>query len=270
MNRLFAELQRLYLPHAAQAQDPGATPAALPLLDAGGCVRTLVIAFRQAGDWDRVSGLWQGVQQDFELPAPAISVCGGEAAYRMWFSLAEAVPVQQACTFLQGLCARYLSGIVPAHLTLFPGPDAVRGQPSAPLTPALDAATGRWSAFIDPGMGGLFVDEPWLELAPNPDKQAELLARLRSIDTADFQRVQALLVTADDRERVPAADDPAGSLAGSPTGALSGAQHEAGGLHAPCRDPRAFLLAVMNDPGVSLALRIEAARALLPGSAAGA
>lgn len=267
MNRLAAELQRLYLPHEAQRQDAGTNPPALalPLLDGDGRVRAAVIAFRRAGDWDRVSALWQGVQQELELPAPAISVGGGEAAYRMWFSLAEAVPVQQACLFLEGLCTRYLSGILPVQFELFPCADAARGPQQVPATPALDAASGRWSAFIDPGMGGLFVDEPWLELAPNPDRQAELLATLRSIEPGDLLRVQALLGASDNRERLSAADNPAGS----PAAALSGPQQVAGGLNAPCRDPRAFLLAVMNDPGVSLALRIEAARALLPGSACG-
>lgn len=265
MNRLATELQRLYLPDAAPMQEPGPNPATLPLLDGDGRVRALVIAFRRAGDWGNVSALWQGVQQDLELPAPAISVGGGEAAYRVWFSLAAAVPAQQACALLQGLCARYLSGIPPVQLDLFPCADAARGPQPVPATPALDAASGRWSAFIDPGMGGLFVDEPWLELAPNPDKQAELLATLRSIELADWLRMQALLVAADDRERLPAADKPADS----PAGPLSGPQHEPGGLNTPCRDPRTFLLAVMNDPGVSLALRIEAARALLSGSACG-
>lgn len=261
MNKLVAELQRLYLPDAVQA--PGTAPTALPLPDAAGRVRALVIAFRRAGDWDQVSGFWQGVQQDFELPPPAVSVGGGDAAWRVWFSLAEAVPVQQASTFLHTLCQRYLGGILPAQLAL--QPDAAGTPPSVPMTPALDAATGRWSAFIDPGMGGLFVEEPWLELAPNPDKQAELLARLRSIEAADFQRVLALPV-------VPAVAPtaPEAVLAGSrPAAPLSGPRHEAGALNAHHDDPRAFLLAVMNDPGVSLALRIEAARALLPGSSSG-
>lgn len=37
-------------------------------------------------------------------------------------------------------------------------------------------------------MGSMFVDEPGLGMAPNMDRQADLLVGLKSINTSDFER----------------------------------------------------------------------------------
>ena len=102
---------------------------------------------------------------------------------------------------------------------------------------------GRWSAYIDASLGSMFVDEPWLEMAPSPHKQAELLAGQASIKPDVLERALGILQ--------PAATS---APAYAPTG-------ETDGVH---QEPVGFLLAIMNDAAVDTGLRIEAAKALLP------
>ena len=106
-------------------------------------------------------------------------------------------------------------------------------------------AGDRWSAFVAPDLAPMFVDEPWLDLPPNPEGQADLLARLHSIPPAAFSRaLQAVAIPSP----VPAQPQ-AIAASTAPSAAID--------------DPRRFLVGVMNDASVDLALRIEAAKALL-------
>ena len=100
-------------------------------------------------------------------------------------------------------------------------------------------------------MGSMFVGEPWLDLPPNRNQQADLLAGCQRIGKADFMRALALLQPLDDL----AVHDTAGK-ASAPASTLS--------LRGEFTDPRQFLLAVMNDPQASAEQRIDAAKALLP------
>lgn len=317
MNRLDTELQRLYLPHQPASAPRPANPAgsaqdASPaLIDANGQVRALVLELASAADWEAVAAIWQGLQNELELPAPAIAISG--TGYQVWLSLAEPVPVAQAREFLESLRRRWLAGIAPRHVQLLPGlpsdsadaadtpddaldapdsPDA-REAPDAPgssiparharLIPAQLDASGRWSAFISPHLAAMFADEPWLDMEPSPDAQADLLLSLKSMAPADFQRARQQLAPA---EAAPAAvsspapaamPDQGASACKRPgaenrpaTGASAASgqqQQQQRAASAAEQDPRRFLLAVMNDPTVEMGLRIEAAKALLPYSA---
>jgi hypothetical protein len=248
MNRLQTELLRLYLPHDPQSESRNTAGADLNLIDADGRVRTMVMQIAQQTGWGGVATLWQGVQDDLGLPAPAVAVSGIDG-YQVWFSLAEPVPVAQALNFLESLRLRYLDAIAPRHLSMKPAADA-----SAPwqaqhvrLVPALQIETGRWSAFVAPGLAGMFADEPWLDLAPNPDAQANQLSRLESIKPVNFRRAQNILRPA----HTPATRD----TGPPPDNSIASGDDP---------DPKRFLLAVMNDPTIELRLRIEAAKALLP------
>ena len=250
MDPLHAQLQRLYcLPN----QQPDA--ATLELIGPDGQVRAMLIRVARATDWAAVATLWEGLQDALELPAPALSV-SGEGGYAVWLSLATPVPATEARAFLHGLRDRFLAGLSADALALLP--DAVPESAALKPVPALEPASGRWSAFIDPEMGSLFVDEPGLAMAPNPDRQADLLAGLESIQAADFRRVL-------DGFRQPPANahaDPRADLpAGSGDDTAPGDRLELGGGFT---DPKDFLLAVMNAPTASAAQRIEAAKALLP------
>jgi hypothetical protein len=114
-------------------------------------------------------------------------------------------------------------------------------QPVVVAVPALREESGQWSAFIARDLAAVFADEPWLDMCPSPEAQADVLSRLKCIKPADFQNALALL--APDEE-------PPMSTAGDTGSAQTG--------------PKQFLLQVMNDPSQDLHLRIEAAQALLP------
>jgi hypothetical protein len=182
--------------------------------------------------WQELAAVWQGVQADLQLPGPAIAVSG--SAYQLWFSVDEAIAAARASAFLAALRRHYLGDVPQERITLLPGESAA---PSVARLPPLEIAAGRWSAFVTPDLAALFGDEPWLDMTPPADAQAELLARLQPMKAAELE--QAL-------ERLAPVH-----ASNAPTGAL-GAQ-----------DPRRFLLDVMNDRSVDLQLRIEAAKALL-------
>ena len=259
MNRLQRELHRLYIPAAASGEAPDT--AAPRLIDAEGRVRAMVLTLAAPADWPTLAPVWSGVQADLDLPAPAIAVSGRDG-HQLWFSLAEPVPVAQARVFLEALCRRYLAEIKPARLTLMPsaGADSAQQALHADPVPAEQPSTGHWSAFVAPDLAPVFADEPWLDLPPNPEGQAQLLARLQCIRPVEFGQALARLEPA--TAPAPAARAAVASQAAVAAGPMSTPLAAAG----PWLDPKRFLLAVMNDDSVALALRIEAAKALLPGS----
>jgi hypothetical protein len=215
MNRLQAELQRLYF-HSPEE------PA---LVGADGRVRAMVLELARPASWDALGKVWRGVQADLELPAPAIAVSGIDG-YQLWFSLAQPVPAAQATAFLEFLRRRYLGEIAAQRVAM-----------KASVLPPREVAPGQWSAFVAPDLAAVFADEPWLDLPPGDDAQADLLSRLASIKPEDLRR----------------AFDPAAVPVGTATPAAAGSS-----------DPRRFLLGIMNDGAIELRLRIEAAKALLP------
>lgn len=218
MNPLQSELLRLY----------GVVPSASA--DAGDSVRAMVLELTAPPGWRVLGRVWQGVQEELDLPAPAIAVSGTEGL-QLWFSLAVPVAVPSALAFLRGLQSRFLPEVAPNRLRATAG--------VAVAVPALQPATGNWSAFVAPDLAPVFDETPWLDVAPNEEGQAALLRSLRPMGAGAFAAAV---------EQLAPPPAPSGGMA-------------ADGLVQ--RDPREFLLQVMNDAGVALALRIEAARVLL-------
>jgi hypothetical protein len=249
MNRLQSELQRLYLLPPAAAGD-AASPSET---SAAGAVRAMVLELAGPADWALLSQVWRGVQADLDLPAPAVAVSGGDGL-QLWFSLQQAVDAAQAAAFLALLRARYLAGVAPARLRCMPSATEPQQQAQqawqAPPVPAQQPATGNWSAFIAPGLAPVFADAPWLDTPPGVDGQADVLAPLQSIKPAAFDAALQSL-----RPAEPA-------VAPAPPPQQPRAAADAAG-QAPDVDPRRFLQRVLNDETVPLALRIEAAKALL-------
>ncbi|KRC12289.1 hypothetical protein ASE11_02185 [Hydrogenophaga sp. Root209] len=232
MTRLDTEQQRLY-PDAAD-----------------GHTRALVLGLARPADWTLLRAVWQGVQADLELPAPAIAVSGTDS-YQLWFSLAQPVALEQAQRFLEQLRQRYLPDVARSRILMWPPSDvAVAGSVHrAPAVPALQEATGNWSAFVSPDLPAVFGEDPWLDMAPGQDAQAELLSRLKCIQPDEWTHALERLIPA----KVPGAPPtraPTQTTPPAPTG------------DAPM-EPRQFLMSVMNDASAPLALRIEAAKALL-------
>jgi len=261
MDPLDTELDRLF------AVTPGASP--MSLADAAGRTRALVLEVVQPTGWDALAPLWQGVQAELDLPAPAIAVSGTDGL-QLWFSLESAVDPAQGHAFLDALRKRFLPDVPPARVRLLPDP-AQPGRHAA-MVPALQVNCTDWSAWVAPELAVMFTDTPWLDIEPGDDGQAALLRPLRSIKAAQFDAALALA-----REQAPRAGTAAGAPAGAAPEAPAPASPSARApasvpaspapastpAATPADDPRQFLLRVMNDEHIDMALRIEAAKALL-------
>jgi hypothetical protein len=269
MNRLHAEWRRLF----AVAAIPHASPDAL--FDAEGVrTRTLVIEWGRPADWPTLRALWQAVQIEFDWPAPLIAI-DGRHAFQLWISLAEPVPASAACEAAAALARRWLpqapAALAAARLAVWPRLDSQAGgiwRHAAPVPARQAGPQPRWSAFVTPDLAAVFGDDPALDIDPGAEAQADLLARCGSVSTLAWARArEALRLDAAESQRVgegvpgqaSAAEE---RLAGTP-GPLAVAATAGPDLGGPHDDPAAFLRAVMNHPAVPLALRIEAARALL-------
>jgi hypothetical protein len=191
MEKLIAELARLYLAPEAVTREAlaqhilGQTTLAIKLTTADGLTRGLAIPFRrvpgaeEGRHWTRLCEVANRLQGDLGLPAPAVSINGASAFY-LWLSLADPVPAAEAQAFLELL-----------RQTYFPEIELDPDAASAPvyLPPCLNPRSGKWAAFIHPGMGASFAEESGLDMAPPLAGQAAFLEGLDSIDTK--QVVQA-------------------------------------------------------------------------------
>jgi hypothetical protein len=175
MNRLHKEFERLF----GAASLAGNVAPAKP----GDAVRALVLQLAGPTDWPAMSAVWNGVQTDLSLPAPAIAV-NGQDGFQLWFSLADPWPAAQGAAFLDGLRRRYLVDVPPERLSQAPGLQSSAWLPRP--VPALQDDGRLWSAFVAPDLAPLFADEPWLDTAPPPMGQSDLLSRLQSISTSRF------------------------------------------------------------------------------------
>ena len=179
MQKLTSELQRLYL--FAGQQHEG---QAIDLVNADGLTRTLVIDFHKAAEeqhWARLCDVANALQTELGLPAPAVSVSGGES-YRLWLSLERPIPEAQAKQFLALL-----------HKAYFEDEPIDFGRSRVDLPPTQNRATGLWAAFVNPGMGGALAEDLGLEMAPSEAAQAVFLERLVSITEEEFAQALATL-----------------------------------------------------------------------------
>jgi len=235
MSRLQSELDRLYGTGSSPAAEVDAPPTSL--LQPHGMVRAMVMELAQPASWEVLSRVWHGVQSELGLPAPAIAVSGIDGL-QLWFSLAEPIAAGQAHGFVESLRARFLPDIASTRVRLMPARDASTVQT---VVPARQEPTDNWSAFVAPDLAAVFAETPWLDVEPNEDGQATLLRGLQTIKPSSFEAAL---------KRLDA--DTAQPDIGAPISAV-----------VDRADPKRFLIQVMNDEAVPLALRIEAAKALL-------
>lgn len=248
MQKLISELKRLYLlkhqQHHEQGEDGGSCfpagelfPAilerhlrgektiAIDLVTDQGLTRALLIDFQGAASgkgaehWSKLCEVANAVQEDLGLPAPAVSISGGKG-YGLWLSLETPVPVARAQQFLHLLGEAYFPGNQLDAIVLRPdaGKPAGAATTLAELPPCVHQATGLWAAFINPGMGASFADEPGLEMAPPASAQVAFLDGLQSISVAQF--THALDLLQQKRGRAQQASAPALPAAGAPEGLL--------------------------------------------------
>lgn len=194
MEQLIAELARLYLPPGTPTEGLaqrllGQATGSINLVTDDGRTRAMVIAFHKTGDsgdaqhWSRLCEVANALQAELGLPAPAVSISGVDG-YGLWLSLESPVPAAQAQQFLELL-----------RLAYFPDMDLAPDAATAPaeLPPCLDQRTGKWAAFIHPGMGSSFAEEAGLEMAPPFAGQTALLDTLQSISGAQLMHATDIL-----------------------------------------------------------------------------
>lgn len=207
---------------------------------AAGQVHAVVLELVQPSGWSELAALWQGVQADLDLPAPAIAV-NGRDGYQLWLSFAQPVGIAQAQAFLEALRRRYLPDVPPERVRSYIGNEGSGSIRPLPHLPPVQVGPERWSAFLAPDLAPVFADEPWLDHPPGADAQADLLSRMQAAGPEAFGRA----LTALSKDNEDEAAQPVVTRAGGAS------------------DPRSFLQSVMQDETVDLRLRIEAAKALL-------
>ena len=203
MHKLISELARLYLadgqqdtdgqpltPEVLARQVAGGPAVTAQLVDAAGQLRTLVLEFGGKGGgekhWSELCTIANALQHELDLPAPAVSISGRSSFY-LWLSVETPVPLAQASQFQQLLRQVFL----PASTDILATAPAALPE-SVELPPCLQPS-GKWAAFIHPGMGASFVDEPGLDMPPPLHAQLGFVESLRSMTAAQFARALAVL-----------------------------------------------------------------------------
>ena len=203
MHKLISELARLYLadgqqdtdghpvtPEVLARQVSGGPAVTAQLVSETGQVRALVLEFggKGGGDkhWSDLCAIANALQHELDLPAPAVSISGRTSFY-LWLSLETPVPLAQARQFLQLLRTVFL----PASTDILTAAPAAFLE-SVELPPCLQPS-GKWAAFIHPGMGASFADEPGLDMPPPLPAQLGFLESLRSMTLAQFAKALAVL-----------------------------------------------------------------------------
>lgn len=201
MQKLVAELNRLYIQPGAVSPEALtrslAGEATVSLTPHEGLTRAIVIRFDKTADsdeahhWHRLCEVAHALQADLGLPAPAVSISGAHG-YGLWLSLETPAPTTQVQEFMELLRAAHFPDIALA-------PDAADAPVELP--PCLHQPSGKWAAFIHPGMGASFADEAGLEMTPPLAGQAAFLEGLHSTGAAQFQ--QALDALRPQRDDTP-------------------------------------------------------------------
>ncbi|MBC7456301.1 MAG: hypothetical protein H7335_21885 [Massilia sp.] len=195
MQKLMSQLRRLYLPAGAFAQELleqrllGNATDLVKLSTQAGLARAVVIAFNKAPDaqdtqhWDLLCTTANALQNELGLPAPAVSISGADG-YGLWLSLEKPARPEQLHMLVELLRSAY-----------FPDTPHIAAGPSAlvELPPCLHPCSGKWAAFIHPGLGASFAGEPGLDMAPPLAGQNALLEGLHSISEAQLAHAIAVL-----------------------------------------------------------------------------
>ncbi|HEX8406813.1 MAG TPA: hypothetical protein VF670_19470 [Duganella sp.] len=184
MLKLIAQLRRLYLTGDQRYDDAslerhlrGEHTLSVDLADADGMARAFVIEFRKLpddGHWSQLCETANALQTELGLPAPAVSVSGGDS-YGLWLSLETPVPATRL---------RELKALL--HQAYFAQQETDLDKTAVELPPSLHQASGLWAAFINPGMGASFADDLGLDMQPPVVAQTSFLEGLRSITAKEL------------------------------------------------------------------------------------
>lgn len=220
MQKLISELTRLYLPSDALSPEvweqhlSGRSSGDVHLVTADGRTRAMAIPFdkqpdsEEAQHWSLLCVVANALQDQLGLPAPAVSISGAHG-YCLWVSFEAPVATALVQEFLLLLRQTYFPGMALS-------PEAAAALPDLP--PSLHRSTGKWAAFINPGLGASFADESGLEMAPPFAGQAALLENLKSITESQFANAMKILLQS--HGSTPATGEPVPERATAPDGLL--------------------------------------------------
>lgn len=194
MRKLIAQLRRLYLLDDQRYDDAelerhlrGERTVSVDLANDDGLARALVIEFRRLpddGHWSQLCETANALQTELGLPAPAVSVSGGDS-YGLWLSLEAPLPAARL---------RQLKALL--HQAYFARQEVPAGdvdKTSIELPPCLHQSSGLWAAFINPGMGASFADDLGLEMPPPVGAQTAFLEGLRGTTEKEFDHALEVL-----------------------------------------------------------------------------
>lgn len=208
MRKLMSELTRLYEPAGTLPPDVleqrllGHSSEPVRLATEDGFTRALVIGFKQmrngdeAGHWQLLCSVANALQTELGLPAPAVSISGADG-YALWLSFEAPVPQAQAERFTDLLRMAYFPAL---------DPNPVSVSTVAELPPCLHPVSGKWAAFINPGLGASFAGDTGLDMPPPFAGQIALLEGLHSISPS--QLAQAIETLRQAHCQAPAAAGP--------------------------------------------------------------
>jgi hypothetical protein len=136
----------------------------------------------------------------------------------------------------------------------------VFAEPEPLAVPRALGHAPQWAAFVAADLAPLFEDTPWLDMPPSPEGQADLLSRVASVSAAALAEALGRLAPPPAEALVPGttAQPAVPNDAPTRTAADTAADNAAGQAAVQ------FLLQVMQDEAAPLALRVDAAKALLP------
>lgn len=247
-DRLHGELERLYgLQACAEAKGVSQDDS-----------RALILQLCKPSEWSSLAVLWHAFVSEWGMPAPAIAV-NGRDGIQLWFSLTRPASSSRCERFLLALRDRFLDGLPQDRVSWYPSskPLSEHGDSMFTAVPACTSGTDHWSAFVTRDLAAVFGDEPWVDVPPVRDQQAEILSRLSPMTRAQMDFVLEQLDATNSLGRKDAATYIEERFDGSD-------RRNGMGPLSEWRGPAEFLWAAMNNTSLPMGERIEAAKALLP------
>lgn len=247
-DRLAAELERLYgFQHQTEVGE-------LERSDS----RVLILELRKPSEWQSLAVIWNAFSLEWGMPAPGIAVNGSNGV-QLWFSLSQPASLETCECFLAALCKQFLTGLPAGRVAWFPRSQSLSGPMNglSMEVPVNVSGTDQWSAFVTRDLAAVFGDEPWVDVPPVRDQQAEMLSRLSSMSTAQMEAVLGILGA-----RSPSAQANLDSGTVAPLSPRS--VNKASTSRSSWQGPAEFLWGTMNNSALPMGERIEAAKALLP------
>jgi hypothetical protein len=219
----------------------------------------LILESTKPAQWSYLAPFWSEINEGLGKNAVALAVNGADGL-QLWIAIEADVSPSLAEEFALAFLQQQKSQVHDACLNVWLQGRNLRGSRPLPSLPIVERDVGRWSAFVTRDLVSLFDDEPWLDIAPQSEQQADILSKITRLSAGDLRKY--LGARRASQVNMAADQQVSHSL---PAGCSSAPTHptRTEAFQESHRDPAEFLLHVMNSPEVEMRDRIEAAQALL-------